>query len=449
MADRTAVQARDGSVMGYSHDALNRMSVKTVPERADLAASQTRDVYYGYDLRGLQLYARFDSASGEGLSNAWDGFGRLAAATSDLGGAARTLTYQYDADGDRVRITHPDGHYFRTSFDGLDRPVYLWEDGALYAAIGHYYASHGALVGLVRPGAYSWRVFDGVGRLASVSDDLAGSAADRSTLHGYNPAGQLVSLTRNNDAYAWGGHYAASRAYAVNGLNQYTAAGGASFAYDANGNLASDGGNVFTYDVENRLVTASGAHHASLAYDPLGRLWQVTDTATGAVTRFLYDGDALVAEYDGSGAMLRRHVHGAGADVPLIDYEGATLSTPRFPFADERGSIVALTDGSGAAVAINAYDEYGIPAAGNQAGSSTRAKHGSPSSASITTRPGSTRPRSAGSCRPIRLDMRISSTFTLMSEVILLIGAIRAVKDSSGYFKTAEPRANATWQWDI
>jgi YD repeat-containing protein len=280
--------------------------------------------------RNRRLHARFDSASGEGLSNAWDGFGRLAAATSDQGGAARTLSYAYDADGDRVRITHPDGHYFRTSFDGLDRPVYVWEDGALYATIGHYYANHGALVGLVRPGAYSWRVFDGVGRLSSVSDDLAGSAADRSTLHSYNPAGQLVSLTRNNDAYAWGGHYAASRAYATNGLNQYTAAGGASFAYDANGNLASDGANAFTYDVENRLVGASGAHHASLAYDPLGRLWQVTDTGTGAVTRFLYDGDALVAEYDGSGAMLRRHVHGAGTDQPLIDYEGATLSSPRF-----------------------------------------------------------------------------------------------------------------------
>jgi hypothetical protein len=111
------------------------------------------------------------------------------------------------------------------------------------------------LVGLVRPGAYSWRVFDGVGRLSSVSDDLAGSAADRSTLHGYNPAGQLVSLTRNNDAYAWSGHYAATRAYSTNGLNQYAAAGGATFAYDANGNLASDGANVFTYDVALRART--------------------------------------------------------------------------------------------------------------------------------------------------------------------------------------------------
>ncbi len=39
-------------------------------------------------------------------------------------------------------------------------------------------------------------------------------------------------------------------------------------------------------------------------------------------TRMLYDGDALVAEYDASGTMLARHVHGpaAGVDDPLVSY---------------------------------------------------------------------------------------------------------------------------------
>jgi hypothetical protein len=38
--------------------------------------------------------------------------------------------------------------------------------------------------------------------------------------------------------------------------------------------------------------------------------------------RMLYDGDALVAEYDASGTMLARHVHGpaAGVDDPLVSY---------------------------------------------------------------------------------------------------------------------------------
>ena len=51
------------------------------------------------------------------------------------------------------------------------------------------------------------------------------------------PASQIASLTRTNDAYAWTGHANVDRNYTTNGLNQYTAAGPASFTYDANGNL--------------------------------------------------------------------------------------------------------------------------------------------------------------------------------------------------------------------
>ncbi|MEM9310458.1 MAG: RHS repeat-associated core domain-containing protein, partial [Pseudomonadota bacterium] len=83
-------------------------------------------------------------------------------------------------------------------------------------------------------------------------------------------------------------------------------------------------------------------------------------------TRFLYDGNAMITEYDGfTGVMLRRYVHGsnAEADDPLLWYEGSAtnMNTRRFLHSDPRGSIVAVTDGAGASLAINTYDEYGIP----------------------------------------------------------------------------------------
>jgi RHS repeat-associated protein len=362
--NRTSLRKRDGSSLNYSYDPLNRVTLKSVSTgRTDLTSAQVRSVYYSYDNRNLQLSARFDSQSGEGITNAYDGFGRLVSSSTSMGGTTRTLSYQYDANGNRTRITHPDGNYFPMSFDGLNRPIWIWENGAVYATIGHYYDNQANFVGLVRPGAYSWRTFDGIQQLTSLSDDLGGTSADRGTLLSHNPAGELTSLARNNDAYAWTGHYAVNRAYTTNGLNQYSAAGGAAFGYDANGNLISDGLNAYAYDVENRLVSASGQHNATLAYDPLGRLWQVT--SGGSTTTFLYDGDALVAEYNGTGTMARRHVHGVGADVPVISYDGADLTSPRFPFADERGSIVAITDGNGIPLAINTYDEYGIPGAAN------------------------------------------------------------------------------------
>jgi RHS repeat-associated protein len=109
--------------------------------------------------------------------------------------------------------------------------------------------------------------------------------------------------------------------------------------------------------VENRLVGRSG--NVTLSYDPLGRLYEVT--GNGNTTRFLYDGDALVAEYDASGAMTRRYAHWFGADVPVVSYTGSGLGQPMQLHADHQGSIVALSSASGAAT-INSYDEYGIPA---------------------------------------------------------------------------------------
>jgi RHS repeat-associated protein len=79
----------------------------------------------------------------------------------------------------------------------------------------------------------------------------------------------------------------------------------------------------------------------------------------------LYDGDQLTAEYDGSGNVLRRYVHGDGDDDPLVWYEGSGVSSPRYLYSDHQGSMVAITDASGSVTRVNAYDEYGIPNSGN------------------------------------------------------------------------------------
>jgi RHS repeat-associated protein len=106
-------------------------------------------------------------------------------------------------------------------------------------------------------------------------------------------------------------------------------------------------------------------------WDPLGRLYEVTPSTgsggsgTVGTTRFLYDGDALVAEYNAAGAMLRRHAHWPGADVPLTTYEGSGFGTVRQLFADRQGSIAAIADHNGTRLSVNSYDEYGIPGAGN------------------------------------------------------------------------------------
>ena len=137
-ASRTSFRKRDGSTLAYQYDALNRMTAKIVPERAGLTAAQTRDVYYDYDLRGLQTRARFDSLSGEGVTNVYDGFGALVSSSSDMGRVARAVGNVYDADGNRVRVIHPDTSFFPYELDGLGRPTWIRENGGAPVAYFTY-----------------------------------------------------------------------------------------------------------------------------------------------------------------------------------------------------------------------------------------------------------------------------------------------------------------------
>jgi len=364
VGNRTSLRKRDGVTLTYAYDNLNRVTQKNVP--ASVSGAVGYNAFYGYDAQGLQTYARFGSASGPGVTNGYDGFGRLISSTTNMDGVSRTFNSQYDAAGNRIVLSSPSNYYASFAYDALGR-MSAYKEGATTVVHFSYDAAGrrsglGFAAGMTSTAGYG---YDGIGRLNGLTHDLAGGGADDSRTFARNPASQIVTRTISNDAYASNTAYNVSRGYSVNGLNQYTVAGPASFAYDANGNLTSDGSTSFVYDSENRLVSASGAKTANLAYDPLGRLWQTSGGAAG-ITRFIYDGDRLVEEYDGAGNRPRVYVHGPGADEPLVLYELTGGPVHRFYHADHQGSIIALADDYGNALAVNGYDAWGIPNAANQ-----------------------------------------------------------------------------------
>ncbi len=145
----------------------------------------------------------------------------------------------------------------------------------------------------------------------------------------------------------------------MNGLNQLISSAGLSVTPDARGNVASIGSDSFQYDYANRMTGATkGGVSVALDYDALGRLYRVGGT------RFLYDGADIIDEYNDAGTLLRRYVHGPADDEPLVWYE-ASAPGRRWFHADERGSVVAVTDSAGNPIGINKYDEYGVRAATN------------------------------------------------------------------------------------
>jgi len=340
----TSRRLRDGTTIAYAYDGLGRVATKTLPGTEPA-------VVFSYDLAD-----RLKSASTtlHSVTLDWDALGRQTSEAGPLG----TIGYQYDPAGNRTRITWPDGAVTGFTYDTAGAMLGIYEGAGISTLMTSYgYDDLGRRTSMAtRYGAGTSFSYDAVSRLSGLSQGFANPADNVSFGFSYNPAGQIGSRTSSNDSYSWTGAVNVDRDYTATGLNQYTAAGSTSFAYDARGNLTTSGSSAYGYSAENLLTSASGA---TLSYDPLGRLYQVS--SGGTVTRFQYIGGQIAAEYDGGGTRLRRYIPGPGGDEPSFAYEGPGLTAPKWFHVDERGSVIATSDAGAARSALASYDEFGIP----------------------------------------------------------------------------------------
>jgi YD repeat-containing protein len=150
---------------------------------------------------------------------------------------------------------------------------------------------------------------------------------------------------------------------AANQLTQIVRAGGptTTFGYDDAGNQTTKtvGTDAYSYgfDYRNRMVAFDGPgteNDATYAFYP--HHWaRRGKTVAGTTTKFLYDGDNVVAEYDGSDASLVTYV------TPFLD-QNVALTIPAgqpdagtyYYLQDGLGSVRNLTDAS--QVEQNRYD---------------------------------------------------------------------------------------------
>ncbi|HEX9932462.1 MAG TPA: hypothetical protein VGB08_06420, partial [Allosphingosinicella sp.] len=338
---------RAGEVTGFEYDALGRLKLKNLPDSEP-------DVSYGYDLFGRMTSA---SRPGHSLTFGYDGLGRLRTQSGPFG----TYTASYDRAGRRTGLTHPDGFYVEYDLLTTGEAWRIRENGAtagagVLATFG--YDDRGRRTSLTRGNgtSTSYAYNDPAGRLSQMSHDMAGPTHDLNLGFTYNPAGQIATNSRSNDLYRFNAT-PATTTETPNGLNQLAQRNGAALSFDARGNMTNDGERGYTYSSENRLRTAGSA---GFFYDALGRLSGTgAATATQPSVHSDWMGDELVAERSSTGAVARRHVYAPGIDEPIVWYEGAGTTDRRWLHADERGSIVATSDASGAVLNVNSYDEYG------------------------------------------------------------------------------------------
>jgi RHS repeat-associated protein len=362
-SNATARRLRDGQMINFTYDNLDRVTVKDVPA----GVSGEFDIAYTYDALGRPLDTT--DTLGSLVRLGYDSLGRVTSETA-LG---RTKTMSYDLAGRMTRLTWPAaaGSPLFVDYDRLvtGEVSAIRANGATTGGgvlAGYTYDDLGRRTGIARgdKGTTSY-TYANSPWLTALSHDLRGTTGDVTWSYSYNPAGQQVSSTRDNDSYAYPAFVNADTAEPSNGLNQITAQGATPISHDGRGNVSGIGSTTYSYTSENRLglVQPLGAAGVGLLYDPVGRLYQVTQGAR--VTRFDTLGGRILGEMTDTGATLRSFVPGPATDETVVTYEGTDTSQPNWLIADDRGSTVALTSPNITVIPRLSYDDYGVPAPNN------------------------------------------------------------------------------------
>lgn len=346
----------------YAYDALGRVTNVNYPGTGFF----DQDISYVYDNFGQ--VKEVNDANTHSVRYQYDAVGRV----TRQGNQQQSLTMQYDAAGRRKRLTWSDGFYVTYDYDGTGSLIAISENGGgALASFAYEALGRRSSLSLANGVTTNYSYNSGFG-LSDLDINLSGTANDLAVDFTYNPAGQIATRFGSNGNYAWGAHANANRNYSTNALNQYTAVGAVTPTYDVKGNLTSAptilSNSTFAYNVNNALVTASSGSTIEYQFyqDPIGRL-KIIGTASAWTRALEYDGGKIVTERRPSDqAIIHRYVFGPNDDEPLVwyDYSSGTLAK-KYLTADERGSIVAVTNNSGTVLKVNSYDDFGVPASGN------------------------------------------------------------------------------------
>ncbi len=326
---RVRVSDSTGACLEYGYDGNNRRTSEKV--RLNDATEQTRA--YAYDAAGRLIQVR-QSADEEGC-------GHRTAATS----------YEYDLNGNLVRIRLPYGAEIRRQYDEADRltaETHVEKSTGIQNTTRFSYDKGGNLT----------EVTDNRGNTLRIEYDLLDQETRRTEKDGgvtrrtYDRNGRLARLVLPNE-YQRLGEQAHGQQYAYDLLGrvaEITRPDGALQArhtYDAGGYLLSTtdacgNGIRFAYDLGGRRICATTAAGSAqqYEYDPFGNITGVTD---GESNRTRYELDEWgrvteVARPDGASEYYRYDY--AGNITASVDGEGHTT---RYEYGAD-GHMLRMTD---------------------------------------------------------------------------------------------------------
>ena len=340
---------RSGSTIVNTFDVLNRLSTKAPSGQPTVTAT--------YDLAGRLTQISKPVVAGDPSSGAiqlfYDTAGRFFKEQYPDG---KTVTHVLDANGNVTKTTYPDSYFIDRAYDQLNRLSTIKLNGSATSAATFSYNQLSQRTGITFSNGTS------VVYTPQLNEDVTGIThnfvgSNVAFTYAFNNVHEPLSMTVSDSTYMWHPAAAGTVTYGTaDNVNKYPTVGGVGYSYNGNKCLTGDGVWTFGYDTENHLLTASKTGtSASFVYDPLHRQSQKTVGSTK--TRYVYSGWQRIADYNGtSGALQRRYVYGTGLDEPLIIVTG---STPTFLHHDKVGSIIAVSNNSGAVANKNKFSPFG------------------------------------------------------------------------------------------
>ncbi len=194
---------------------------------------------------------------------------------------------------------------------------------------------------------------DAQGRLNTLTHTLAANPSFTDFGYTYNPVGNILSIIDNVDTvqtrtstydvlqrlktsgttgtpetydYDLTGNRTTSSLSTLHthdDANRLTEDDQFTYTYDANGNVetktdkATSDVTTYAWDAQDQLIQIDfpDSTTATYKYDGLGR--RIEKNVNGTTTRYVYDGEDIVLEYDGTNTFVSRYSHGDQTDQPL------------------------------------------------------------------------------------------------------------------------------------
>jgi YD repeat-containing protein len=283
-----------GKVVTCDYNPLGQIGAITTPEGG----------IYAYSYDPMERLAGVVTPTGAAISLGYDDGGRL----RHIVRPGSTIEYQYNArDWVTAVLNHATGG--ATLFDSS----YAYHDGDLWDHTGNPLVRTEVTGGTTYATTYR---YDALGRLT----EEARTPGDYSRSYGYDLVGNRTSETRDGVGFTYG--------YDDNNKLTSLTGGGksAGFGYDGNGSMTSVSGDMFgswslVYDDANRPTSiAYPAGADTYVYNAFGQ--RTRANLSGAIFRYVYNGDRVLEQTDDAGNLLSRYATaGASYYGPLLEFE--------------------------------------------------------------------------------------------------------------------------------